>query len=356
MSDKYRNFITLALYWGLLLLLCWIGVRYVLLWLLPFLIALGVAYIMEPMVCYLRKKLRLRRGFVSAVLSFVLLALLLTVLTVLCLNLLQQSVRLFKALPQYLAELPVYFSALQERLEQFCSSCPKSLQSWLQQVLSDSSRELSAWFARFSAQCVSTAAEALKDIPSVFLFTATTVLAVFFTAAQLPAILDFLRRQLPPQRQKQVGGVKDNLLCTLSKWFKAQCILLGVTFAELLAGLLLIRQPYALLLAASIALIDALPVFGTGTVLLPWAAVCLLLQHTPKAFSLVAIYAVITLVRSFLEPKVMAAQVDLPPLAALMAMYIGFCTFGVGGMIFFPLALLFLKQLHDAGYLRLWKQ
>ena len=109
MSDKYRNFITLALYWGLLLLLCWIGVRYVLLWLLPFLIALGVAYIMEPMVCYLRKKLRLRRGFVSAVLSFVLLALLLTALTVLCLNLLQQSVRLFKALPQYLAELPVYF-------------------------------------------------------------------------------------------------------------------------------------------------------------------------------------------------------------------------------------------------------
>ena len=138
--------------------------------------------------------------------------------------------------------------------------------------------------------------------------------------------------------------MKDNLLCTLSKWFKAQCILLGVTFAELLAGLLLIRQPYALLLAAAIALIDALPVFGTGTVLLPWAAVCLLLQHTPKAFSLVAIYAV------------MAAQVDLPPLAALMAMYIGFCTFGVGGMIFFPLALLFLKQLHDAGYLRLWKQ
>ena len=54
--------------------------------------------------------------------------------------------------------------------------------------------------------------------------------------------------------------------------------------------------------------------------------------------------------------RAMAAQVDLPPLAALMAMYIGFCTFGVGGMIFFPLALLFLKQLHDAGYLRLWKQ
>lgn len=126
MSDKYRNFITLALYWGLLLLLCWIGVRYVLLWLLPFLIALGVAYIMEPMVCYLRKKLRLRRGFVSAVLSFVLLALLLTALTVLCLNLLQQSVRLFKALPQYLAELPVYFPPYRSGWSSFAAPAPKA--------------------------------------------------------------------------------------------------------------------------------------------------------------------------------------------------------------------------------------
>ena len=95
----------------------------------------------------------------------------------------------------------------------------------------------------------------------------------------------FLRRQLPPQKLRQAGGVKDNLLSTLSKWFKAQCILLAVTFSELLVGLLLIRQPYALLLAAVIAFIDALPVFGTGTVLLPWAAVCLLLQQTPKAIA-----------------------------------------------------------------------
>ncbi len=355
MSDKYRNFIVRVLYWGLLLLLCWIGVRYVLLWLLPFLIALGTAYLMEPTVCYLREKLRVRRGFASAVLSFILLALLLAVLTVLCLNLMQQSVRLFKSLPQYLSELPIYFDAMQEQLERFCASCPKSMQSWMQQVLSDGAQELSAWFTRFSARCVTTAADALKDIPSVFLFTATTVLAIFFTAARLPTILNFLRRQLPPQKRQQVGGLKDNLLSTLSKWFKAQCILLSVTFTELLVGLLLVRQPYALLLAAVIALIDALPVFGTGTVLLPWAVVCLLLQQTPKAISLMAIYAVITLVRSFLEPKVMAAQVDLPPLPALIAMYIGFCTFGVTGMILFPMALLFLKQLHDTGYLYLWK-
>ena len=348
MSDKRRKFIGFVLYWGIVLFLCWIGVRYVLLWLLPFLIALGLAYLMEPSVCFLREKLRLRRGFISSVLALLLLALILAVLTVLCLNLLQQSVRLFKALPQYLAELPTYFAALRQRLEQFCAACPKSLQSWLERALSDGSQQLTTWLS-------STAAEAVMELPSFFLFTATTVLAIFFTAAQFPRIMGFLRRQLPPQKLRQAGGVKENLLSTLAKWFKAQCILLSVTFVELLLGLLLIRQPYALLLAAIIAVIDALPVFGTGTFLLPWAALCLLLQQTPKAIALGAIYAVITLVRSFLEPKVMAAQVNLPPLAALIAMYIGFCTMGVTGMILFPVALLFLKQLQDAGYLHLWK-
>ena len=123
----------------------------------------------------------------------------------------------------------------------------------------------------------------------------------------------------------------------------------------LLAGFLLMGQRYALLLAAVTALVDALPVFGTGTVLLPWAAVCLLAGQAPRAVALAAMYAVISAVRSLLEPKVMAAQAGLPPLAALAAMYAGFRALGVAGMILLPMALLFVKQLHDEGYVGLWK-
>ena len=189
-----------------------------------------------------------------------------------------------------------------------------------------------------------------KDVPGMI-----PVYDIFDENGTAYAVSDYCAGATLSKKLRQAGGVKENLLSTLAKWFKAQCILLSVTFVELLLGLLLIRQPYALLLAAIIAVIDALPVFGTGTFLLPWAVMCLLLQQTPKAIALGAIYAVITLVRSFLEPKVMAAQVNLPPLAALIAMYIGFCTMGVTGMILFPVALLFLKQLQDAGYLHLWK-
>ena len=99
---------------------------------------------------------------------------------------------------------------------------------------------------------------------------------------------------------------------------------MGVTFLILTAGFFFLRVEYALLFALLITIIDALPVFGTGTVLLPWAAACLLLGQAPRAVALAALYAVISAVRSFLEPKVMAAQAGLPPLAALAAMYAGF--------------------------------
>jgi predicted PurR-regulated permease PerM len=75
----------------------------------------------------------------------------------------------------------------------------------------------------------------------------------------------------------------------------------------------------------------------------------------PQGIALAALYAVISLVRSVLEPKIMAAQAGLPPLAALAAMYVGFSACGVAGMLLFPVGLLFVKQLHDAGFLRLWK-
>ena len=128
-----------------------------------------------------------------------------------------------------------------------------------------------------------------------------------------------------------------------------------MTFCQLLAGLLLIRQEYALLLAALIALIDALPVFGTGTVLVPWAAAVCLLGNVPKGIALLALFAVISVVRSVLEPKLVAAQAGLPPLASLAAMYVGFCAMGVAGMVLAPVLLLLVKQLHDGGYIRLWR-
>ena len=132
-------------------------------------------------------------------------------------------------------------------------------------------------------------------------------------------------------------------------------ILLFTTFIILLIGFCWMRLDYALLAAVFTALVDALPVLGTGTVLFPWAIGCFLLGDTGRGLSLLIIYAIGMLVHNLLEPRLLAKQGDMPPVTALLAMYLGFHFMGVGGMILLPVLRLLLKQFQDAGVIHLWK-
>lgn len=355
MYRQEKAFLLKLAYWASLLLLAWLIFRYLLLWLLPFLIALALSTLLEPLMEFCRRHLHLRRSFLAAVFTLILLGVLIALSALLLTQLLQQSYEFLTQLPQYLSQLPALAEAIQRRMAGFCRTCPAALRSWMERFLSGFSTQLIQYATSLSGVCLKWLTSAVAALPQIILFCATTALAVFFTVGSFPSIMAFFRRQLRPEGLETARGVKKNLLSTLGKWLKAQCILLSITFIELLIGFLLLHQPYALLLAVLVALIDALPVFGTGTILVPWAIFCLIAGNIPRGIALLALYAVITLVRSITEPKVMAAQVDLPPLVALLAMYMGFCTLGVPGMIFFPVVLLFIKQLHDSGYIHLWK-
>ena len=347
MQEKQRAFLVRTAYWAVWAVLLWLGVRYLLRWLLPFLLALALAAAVEPVIAWCRRRMGLKRGFTAAVVTIAVTGAILALAAVIVWQLIRQAAELLGQLPGLLAGLPGMTEDLRQRLEDFCAACPQGLRSWLEEVPALLGTLAAGVAQRASGACITA-------LPGVFLFCGTTALAVFFTAGSYPRVMAFFRRQLG-HRLDRARGVKANLLSTLGKWCRAQAILLGVTFCELLAGFLLMGQRYALLLAAVTALVDALPVFGTGTVLLPWAAVCLLAGQAPRAVALAALYAVISAVRSLLEPKVMAAQAGLPPLASLAAMYAGFRALGVAGMILLPMALLFVKQLHDEGYVGLWK-
>ena len=181
------------------------------------------------------------------------------------------------------------------------------------------------------------------------------MLAAYFTAVSYPKVAAFIRRQIPRRWQGTLSAAARTLRSTFWKWLKAEALLCLVTFCLLLAGFLYLRLDYALLMAVLSAAVDALPVLGAGTVLIPWAIYHLLLGSFPRGVALLALYAIIVLVRSLLEPRVMAAQAGLAPLSALLAMYLGYSLFGVWGMLLLPILLLFVKQLQDGGIIRLWK-
>lgn len=192
-------------------------------------------------------------------------------------------------------------------------------------------------------------------LPDGMLFLFTTALATYFSSAGRARLLAFLRRQAPQSWQGRLEESRVILKGAFGGWLRAQGILMLVTFGELAVGFLLLRVDLFLLLAALVALVDALPVFGTGTVLLPWALVTFLSGDWKLALGLLALYGLVSLVRSLLEPKLVGDKVGLPPLAALFAMYLGFKALGVPGMILAPLAAIFVKRLHDSGVIKLWR-
>ena len=127
-------------------------------------------------------------------------------------------------------------------------------------------------------------------------------------------------------------------------WLMAQGKLMTVTFSILTVSFFLLRIPYAPLWALLISLVDALPVLGTGTVLIPWSLICFLQGQTARAIGLAGTYATAVLVRSALEPRLVGKHLGLDPLVTLLAMYAGYRIWGIGGMILAPLLAMAVSQ------------
>lgn len=323
--------------------------------LLPFLLAMGGAVLLEPAVLWCTRRLGFQRKFAAAAMTALLLGFVFLVMTLLVGRMAEEGKKAMEQLPDLLSALPDAMKAMERRYEGFYRTCPAQLRLWLDNTVQIVSEKGVSAVGELSAGLLGKIPSLMGKVPQLLLFLFTTLLAAFFTAVSYPEIVGFLKRQIPERWRQRGSGAAECLRSTFWKWLKAEGILCLATFCLLLLGFWYLRLEYAFLLAAIIAVLDALPVLGAGLFLVPWALGHLLLGSVPRGVSLLALYAVILLVRSILEPKLMAEQVGLPPLSALFAMYVGYSLFGVGGMVLCPVLLLFLKQLQDGGYVRVWR-
>ncbi len=329
--------------------------RWLLVPLLPFLLALGLSAMVEPSVQRLSRAVKVRRSFAAALVTT---ALLLTVgggAAVLVLRLGAELRDWSSRLPEIIAGFPALWNGTLDRVESWYSACPPFLRSALDSLAQQLTEEGPSLAGTVGGWLMGAASGLLSALPDLGLFLVTTILAVYFTSVSYPSILSFLKRQLPPSWQDRCREAVHCCRSTMLKWLRAELLLILTTFLLLLGGFTWMNLDYALLAASFTALVDALPVLGTGTVLIPWAALCLLLGDMERGLGLAALYAVASLTHTLLEPRLLAGQVDLPPITALLAMYLGFHFMGVGGMILLPILLLLVKQLQDAGVLHIWK-
>ena len=323
----------------------WLCLRFVLPLFSPFVLGALLALGAEPMVRFLCRRLRLPRAISAGIgvgLSFSFLAM----GVLLLLGILIREVRtLAAALPELeQAALQGIHTAQRWALEQTLR-LPEALGTLLRENLSALFSDGTSIAARASGLLLSFAGDILSRLPDSALGLGTGVISAFLISAKLPRIRRWLLRRIPKERLRALAAAAKRIRATVLGWFAAQCKLMAVTAALLVLGFRLLRVERALLWGLGVALVDAFPILGTGTVLLPWSLLALVQQDMPRAIGLLGLYATVTLTRSILEPKLVGRHLGLDPLAALVALYAGYRLLGLPGMILAPMLTVTAMQL-----------
>lgn len=187
------------------------------------------------------------------------------------------------------------------------------------------------------------ATSVLVGFPRVLFSLLVFVIALFYLFFDISALRQQVRFFMSEESVARAASLLRRVRSALGGWIRAYLCLTALTFAQLLAGFLLFNIDGAVPAAAAVALVDLLPVFGVGTVLVPWSIVSFLAGDVARGVGLLVIFGVITVVRQFAEPRLVGGSLGLHPLVTLLAVFAGFRLFGVAGMIAAPLALYGVK-------------
>ena len=201
----------------------------------------------------------------------------------------------------------------------------------------------------------------VKSIPSAILSLVIGIIAWIFFTKDYNYIVGFIKRQLPEGKKNLLSETKQIFSKTILKMLRAYGIIMFITFCELFLGLSILNligvmnNGYVFMIAIAIAVFDILPVAGSGGILIPWAVVSLILGSYPKAIGLIVIYVIITVIRQYIEPKIVGSSLGVHPIVTLAGLYFGLKLFGFMGMFIIPLTVMTLKAFNDAGRIHLYK-
>lgn len=315
----------------------WVFLRYGLPVLLPFLLGAALALAAEPLVGLLDRRLRLPRFAAAGVGVTTVFVLLIALLVMLVALVIREAGQLARIMPDIVDSAQRGLGSLESWLLEMAQKAPEGVQPVLEGSVVNLFSGSGATMDRFAEKLLGIAAGLLGWITNSALTFATAVLAAFMISAKLPRIKSWAGSRLPGAWRERYLPALKGLKDALTGWLTAQLKLSGITLGLLLIGFWALRIPYAPVWAIAVSLVDAFPVLGTGTVLIPWSVICLLQGETARGAGLLGLYVVAWLVRSILEPRLLGKELGLDPLVTLLAMYAGYKLFGLLGMILSPL-------------------
>ena len=350
--DRGRLWLRLGVRLVLTLLAIWALVRLgppLLSLLMPFVLALVLAWLLNPLVRAIQRRLPISRKVIALSLILILCAgasalvaaLVYSAVTEL-LSLAYHWQDIFDTVQSTLNDLNTHSARLVTLLppavQDALARSGDSLLDWLQNTLPTLVSGAAGWATGLA-----------MGLPSFAIATVAFLIGTYFITADYPHIRYLATRHMSPELRRFLRHVRSAAVEAFGGYVKAQLILSIGVFFILLVGFTLIGQPYVLLLAFVLAVLDFIPIVGAGTVMVPWAVVDLFLGSYRHAIELMVIWGVIALFRQVGEPKAVGHQTGLPPILSLISIYVGMRLAGVVGMILGPVVTLVAINLGKSG-------
>ncbi len=324
---------------------------------MPFLVAFIISLLMEPLIKKMMKKFKITRKLSSIIVFIITFGIIITILGFGISSLISESTNL-------LEKLNDYYNIISEKMKYLMNSFDFSkikvsdeIKNLFQNAGFSCLEKISVWVQKFLSNLINI----ITQVPTFCIYFGITILSLYFICTDKIYILDEFEHHLPKKWMKKLSKHLREIIKTLGGYLKAQLTLILISFIICLIGLyifyfLKLNVKYPLLIALGIGFVDALPILGSGSVMVPWAIISGLNGDIKLGICIISLWLIMTLTRQFIEPKIVSGNIGIHPIFTILAMYTGFKFIGVIGMFVGPIVLIILKNLFgniiDGGILK----
>lgn len=339
--EKKKNFIIGFLYLAIILALVFVFFRYLFWPVAPFLLSFFFAIILQRPLRWLDKKTKSKHHTLWSILLIVFSICLIIVPLIFILSELFSKIGEFgKYLFDQLNDIPTFLATLEKEILDLIKFLPDKLYNTLSENITGTFSRLiedfnitnlfkeigvdTSTITSGVSSGISGVFSVVKNIPSVLIGIVIGIISWIFFTKDYNYIVRFIQKQLPDSKKNLLVEVKQVFSKTILKMFRAYGLIMLITFLELFLGFTILSlvgimdNGYYALIAVGIAIFDILPVAGSGGILIPWALVSLVTGNYQQAIGLIVIYVVISVIRQYIEPKIVGDSLGVHPLITLM--------------------------------------
>ena len=370
---KRRDFLIDLVYVMAIIGLVYVFFKYCFVIAAPFLLSFFFAVILQRPLGWLDKKTKNKmHSFWSIVLVLLCVAIILGPVISVIAALFREIGNFISFLGEQLNDLPTFLVTLQNEILKAIKFLPDSIYTSVSESITQffgnliNDFDVSKLGINMSSitsglsNGISGVYSVVKNIPSILIGVVIGIIAWILFTKDYKKVVKFIKLQLPDKRKNLLSETKKIFSSTILKMCRAYGLIMFITFCENFLGLTILnligvmKNSYVFVIAICIAVFDILPVAGSGGILIPWSLIALVTGNVGQCVGLLILYAVITVIRQYIEPKIVGDSLGVNPLVTLAGLYFGLKLFGFMGMFIVPICVMTLKAFNDAGRIHLY--